>query len=177
MKKSTKFFVLGGLLCALDIICTRFFYFYTPGATDRISLQFLPNAVGGMLFGPLWGGIICVVGDVCGMLINSGGFTFTPLISLACLTRGLLYGIVLHNKSLTFLRCFIAVALVTIVVELGIMPVALSLLYGRGWLAILISKVIPRLITIPAYSLVLFAVARALKRSGLAILHQPVITK
>lgn len=162
-----RLIVIGGLLVSLDVVCTRFLSFYTPGAVDRISLQFLPNALAGMLLGPLWGAAVCILGDTVGMLINSGGFAFTPLITLACAMRGLIYGLVLYRKKIKLERCITAVAVVTVIVELGLMPVFLSVLYGRAWIAILAGKLITRLLSIPVYGFLLYFVARAMSRAGL----------
>ncbi len=166
-KNRVKLLAIGGLLCAMDIVCTRFLSFYTPGAVDRISLQFLPNALAGAVLGPIWGMIICALGDTVGMVINSGGFTFTPLITLACVSRGLIYGLILHNRTVSLSRCAVSVTLVTFIVELGMMPLFLSILYGRGWLVVLLGKLPVRILTIPAYSFVLYTVSRALTRAGI----------
>ena len=162
-KFSTRMIVSAALLIALDVVLARFLRFYTPGALDRISLQFLPNALAGAMFGPIGGALICVLGDVVGMLINSDGFSFMPLITLACAARGLIYGLVFYKRDVTFPRALIAVAIVTLVVELGMMPVFLSVLYGNAWWATLIGKLPWRIISIPAFAGVLAAVFRALK--------------
>jgi ECF transporter S component (folate family) len=161
--------VTGGLLIALDVVCTRFLSFYTPGYTDRISLQFVPNAFAGLVFGPLWAMMITVLGDTLGMLINSGGMTFTPLISIACAARGLIYGFMLYKRPISAARCVIAVSIVTVVVELGMMPLFLSILYGKAWVATLIAKLFTRIVTIPTYGIILFAVARGMQKSGLPV--------
>jgi ECF transporter S component (folate family) len=169
MRKNVRLLVTGGLLIALDVVCTRFLSFYTPGYVDRISLQFVPNAFAGMVFGPLWAMMITVLGDTVGMLINSGGMTFTPLITIACAARGFIYGLILYKKPVSLARCVVAVAAVTIVVELGMMPLFLSVLYGKAWFATLIAKLFTRIITIPTYGVVLFAVAKGMQRAGLPV--------
>lgn len=168
MNKNLRLIVTGGLLVALDVVCTRFLFFYTPGAVDRISLQFLPNALAGLLFGPVWGMAICVLGDTVGMIINSGGMSFMPLITMACGARGIIYGLILHRKPVSFMRSVIAVGAVTAIVELGLMPLFLSILYGRAWSAILIGKLFTRVLTIPAYGAVLYVVARSMSHAGIA---------
>jgi len=156
----------GGLLVAIDILCARFLYFYTPGNIARISMQFLPNALGGLLFGPIWGAAICVCGDVVGMLLNSGGLVFTPLISLVCAVRGGLYGLILHKHRVSYPRCLVAVALVIVIAELGMMPVALMLNYGSAWSVMFTGRLI-LLAVIPVYAAVMFAVGRGLERAGI----------
>ncbi|NLM61019.1 MAG: folate family ECF transporter S component [Clostridiales bacterium] len=172
MKRNVRMLATSGLLIALDIVCTRFLSFYTPGNVDRISLQFVPNALAGFIFGPYWAMVIAVAGDIAGMLINSGGMMFMPLITLACAARGLIYGLFLHKRTITVVRCVLAVAMVTAVVELGIMPLALSILYGKAWSAIVVAKLITRLITIPVYGFVLFSVIKAMQRAGIPNMFQ-----
>lgn len=163
----TRLLALSGLVIALDVVSARFLYFYTPGAVDRISMQFLANALAGAMFGPLWAVVCCVAADVLGMLLNSGGMTFVPLITLACAVRGLIYGLLLHRREPSALRSIVAVGVVTIVVELGMMPVFLSMLYGNGWWATLIAKIPVRLCTIPVYGLIVYSVSRALSAAKL----------
>lgn len=163
----TRLLALSGLIIALDIVSARFLYVYTPGAVDRISLQFLANATAGALFGPVWAAVCCVAADLLGMFINSGGLTFVPLITLACAARGLIYGAILYRRPPTVVRSIAAVGAVTLVVELGLMPLFLSTLYGNGWWATLIVKLPVRLCTIPVYGLIIYSVSRALSAAKL----------
>ena len=77
MKRNVRMLATSGLLIALDIVCTRFLSFYTPGNVDRIRPQFVPTAIAGFIFGPYWAMLITVLGDIVGMLIHSGGMVFT----------------------------------------------------------------------------------------------------
>jgi len=167
MKRNVNLMVTGGLLIALDVVCARFLSFYTPNYADRISPQFIPNALAGMFFGPLWGMMITVLGDTVGMLINSNGMTFMPLITMACGARGLIYGLMLHKKHLSAARCVAAVAVVTLIVELGMMPWFLSILYGNAWIVLFMAKLFTRIVTIPVYGFVLYAVTKGIQRAGL----------
>lgn len=166
MKRNIRALAIAGLLIALDIVSARFLCFYTPGQTDRISMQFAANGVAGALFGPVFGAVISALGDIVGVLINPAGMSFMPLITLACAARGLIYGLVLYRREVSLWRCLTAVALVTLVVELGLMPWFLSMLYERGYSVVLLSKLPWRLATIPVYGSVLFAVLRGLKSAG-----------
>ena len=159
--------VSAALLIALDVVFARFLRFYTPGALDRISFQFLPNALAGAMFGPFIGALICAAGDVVGMFLNADGMTFMPLITLACASRGFIYGLVLHRGELSLPKSLIAVSLVTVIVELGMMPYFLSILYGNGWWVTLIGKLPWRILSIPILSGVLTVVFRALRSAKL----------
>ena len=87
--RKTSSFTMATLLVGLDILFSRFLFVYTPGNIDRISLQFIPNAFAGFLFGPLYGALILAAGDVLGMLVNSVGLPYSPLFTFSALLRGL----------------------------------------------------------------------------------------
>ncbi len=151
------------LLVALDIVFTRFLSVMLPGGLDRLSLQFLPHALAGLLFGPLGAMAACVAGDLLGMTVNSAGLAFTPLLTLSAAVRGLLYGLLLYQKPLTLRRCLLACGLVTLVVDLGLNPVWMRFLYGQAYLVILLAKIPVRLVWAPVCGLVLFLAGRALQ--------------
>lgn len=166
MNKKIQYLAVGGLLVAVDILCARFLYFYTPGNIARISMQFLPNALSGLILGPIWGAVVCVCGDIVGMLLNSGGLVFTPLITMVCAVRGVLYGLVLHKRKVNILRCILATGLVIAIADLGMMPVALMINYASNWSLMFVGRLI-LLVAIPIYGGILFVVARALERAGI----------
>ncbi|MDL2274396.1 folate family ECF transporter S component [Oscillospiraceae bacterium OttesenSCG-928-G22] len=160
-------FVVAGLLLAADIVFSRFLSFYTPGFSDRIGLQFVPNGLSGLLLGPVWGFITCAAADVLGMMVfPSGGGGFMPLITLAAGLRGLLYGLVLYRKPLKLARTIVSVAVVTVLVELLVMPLVLSILFDNAFPVLFLAKLPVRLVTIPVYGLVLHTVAKATERAG-----------
>ncbi|NLD87585.1 MAG: folate family ECF transporter S component [Clostridiales bacterium] len=166
LKQNVRRLTTLGLLIALDVVLTRFFSYMLPGNLDRISLQFLPHSLGGMLFGPIYAAISCIAGDILGMLINSAGLSFSPLITLSAGIRGLIYGFILYKKPVTLLRCIVAACVVTAVVDLGLNPIWMKIMYGQGYLAILTAKIPVRLIYGPVAGLVMYPV---LKRTSEAI--------
>lgn len=65
MNKVNKI-VYMGLLIALKVILTRFLSIQTP--IVRIGFGFLPIAVAGIMFGPIFAGIAAIA-DILGMII------------------------------------------------------------------------------------------------------------
>lgn len=152
------------LLVAMDIVFTRFFSVMLPGNLDRLSLQFLPHAAAGLLFGPFYAAAACAAGDVLGMLVNSAGFAFNPLLTLSAGVRGALYGMLLYKKPVTLWRTLLAVGVVTLVVDLGLNPVWMVFIYNQGYLGILAAKIPVRLIWAPISGVIMYLVFRALDR-------------
>jgi len=163
MIKKVRILTTISLLIALDVVFTRFFSYMLPGNLDRLSLQYIPHALGGMLFGPLYAAIACVVGDILGMLINSAGFAFTPMFTASAAVRGLLYGLLLHKKPVTLGRCILSVSVVTLIVDLGLNPIWMNILYEQAYLPILLAKIPVRIIFAPAAGALMYPL---LKRLG-----------
>ena len=79
----------AALLVAMDIVLAR--YLAIPLGYERLSLQFLPDGMAGILLGPVFGGMVTLGADLLGMLIQSGGLSINPLISVAAILRGVGY--------------------------------------------------------------------------------------
>jgi len=167
MSKTTRALTVGALLIAIDIICARFLFFYTPGNIDRISPQFIPNALAGAFFGPLWATLVCAAGDLLGMFTNPAGLMFNPFFTLSAAIRGLIYGFILGRRAPSVLRCVVAIAIVTAIVDLTLNSIWLALMYDHAFLVTLWAKVPIRLVTIPVYGGALFAVQKSLSTAGL----------
>ncbi len=95
-RMSVRTVVLLGLLTALTIVCERFLVWQTP--ISRISLAFLPKAICGAMLGPIYSALICGVSDIVGFISVPQPGPFNPIITLASVLRGLIYGFLLYKK-------------------------------------------------------------------------------
>lgn len=166
-KLTTKMLVFAGLLIALEILLTRFIQIYLPifdESRDRISLGFLPVAVGGTLFGPVGGGIIAAVADIIRAIIFPQGGAINPLYTVVAALRGILYGAFLY-KSTSWLRVFIVTTLILVGVNLGLHSAITAFSYGGTFWARLITKLIPALSNYILQLAILIPVLPKLERS------------
>ncbi|MBE7024725.1 MAG: folate family ECF transporter S component [Ruminococcaceae bacterium] len=166
-KLSTKTLVFAGLLIALEIVLTRFVQIYLPifaESRDRISLGFLPVAVGGTLFGPVGGGIIAAVSDIVRALIFPQGGAINPLFTVTAALRGVLYGAFLY-KSATWTRVLLVSTVILLAVNLGLNSAFTAFSYGGTFWARLITKLIPALSNYILQLFVLIPVLPKLERS------------
>ena len=87
--------ILCGLFIAMQVVLKRL------TAVDlgfvRINFEFLPIALGGAVFGPLWNGLVCVAADIISFLIVPGQGAFMPGFTLSALLKGLAYGFFLRS--------------------------------------------------------------------------------
>ena len=93
--------VLLGLLTAISLVLSRLCVIYlTPSV--KINFGNIPLLLGGLLFGPVAGGVIAAAADILGAAFLSGLGWYPPLTVGACLmgvVPGLLRRIAVSNPS------------------------------------------------------------------------------
>ena len=132
-KSNTKRLVVLAFLIALEIILTRFCSIQTP--IVRIGFGFLPVAMMGILYGPLWAGIGYAAGDVLGMLIFPSAAYF-PGFTLTAFLTGMIFGFFLKGKEITWK---------------SVLPARLSILMGDGYLALLPARILKCVLMLPIH--------------------------
>ena len=151
-KFDVKKLIQISLLIAIEVILTRFCSIQTP--IVRIGFGFLPIAMIAMMYGPLSAGISYVVGDILGMLLFPSGAYF-PGFTLTAFLTGLTYGVFLYNKPATWSRIIGAAMTVCLIINLGLDTYWLSIIMGKGYLALLPTRIIKTVIMIPVHTLII----------------------
>ena len=145
-KASTARLVTLGLLLAMEIILTRFLSINTP--ILRLGFGFLPIAIAGILYGPLWAGLTYALGDIIGAHLFPTG-AFFPGFTLTAFLTGLVFGLILHGHEVTWKRSLVAAAIVVLVMDLLLNTYWLSILMGKGFLALLPTRIMKVAFGIP----------------------------
>ncbi|WP_027399916.1 folate family ECF transporter S component [Anaerovorax odorimutans] len=151
-KQNTSKIVITAFLMAMEIVLTRFLSLALP--TLRLSFGFLPISIIGILYGPLWSGIAYALGDIIGMMILPTGPYF-PGFTLTAFLTGAVYGLILHNKPISWKRVFIAVAIVCIILNLCLDTLWLYILMNKGLFAILPTRLLKCFIMIPLQTVII----------------------
>ena len=112
-------------LVAIEVVLERFCSFNTP--LLRIGVGFVPLAVCGMLYGPVWAGAAGGLGDVLGTFLSPYGFY--PPITVTAILAGVSFGLFLHRKTLRFFPHILGCTLVNCI--------GLSLFLQSFWLCLL----------------------------------------
>ncbi len=162
--KNVRTLTLAALITAIGIITTSL---KIPISTIlEIRISSLPLAVAGYLFGPGIAAVIGIISDIGGFLIwPTGpyfpGFTFSAAIS------GIIFGTLLHKKDGSFpgiSRVILAVVINTVLVNLLLHSLWLTLLYGKGgFVAVMSARLIKELVMIPIYIILIIAVIKPLE--------------
>ena len=147
------------LLIALSVVVNQFTIIIST--TFELSLSFLPEAVAGMLFGPVVTGVGCIAADLIkfAMLPNGGfsiAFTFTEFLT------GFIFGCVFYRKRITAARAFAAQLIITLVINLCLTPLILSVMYGSPFWPSMPPRIIRNVFFIlPIYTFLMYVVCKA----------------
>ena len=151
-KFDVKKLIQISLLIAIEVILTRFCSIQTP--IVRIGFGFLPIAIIAMMYGPLSAGIAYAIGDLLGVTLFPAG-SFFPGFTLTAFLTGITYGVFLYNKPKTWSRIVGAVLTVCLVLNLGLDTYWLSILMGKGYLALLPMRIMKAALMIPVQTLII----------------------
>lgn len=143
---TTPVLVKASLLAGLSIIFTRVFSFMIPLAglpALRIGFGGLPIMISGILFGPLVGGVVGLVADLIGFLLNPMGGTYFPGFTISAALTGIIPGLIYKwiprtHKNLNYNLInaasiiMFAIGVVTIMVQRDVLTVENSILLYNG---------------------------------------------
>lgn len=145
-RSNTQRLVVLAFFIALEVILTRFCSINTDFI--RIGFGFLPVAMVGVMFGPLWAGIAYAIGDVLGMIIFPSG-QFFPGFTLSAFLVGITYGLFLYKKNPSFKTIILPVLIVCMGVNLFLDTFWLSILYGQAYLVLFPLRIIKCAVMVP----------------------------
>ncbi|MBR3787277.1 MAG: folate family ECF transporter S component [Firmicutes bacterium] len=148
-RSATTRLVIMAFLIALEIILTRFCSINTP--ILRIGFGFLPVAMMGIMYGPIWAAVGYAVGDILGMLIFPSGIFFPGFTATAMLT-GLVFGLFLHNKEkITWKTVLPASLIIILVLNLCLDTLWLSIMFGDAFIALLPTRIFKCVVMLPIH--------------------------
>ena len=147
-KSATSRLVIMAFLIAMEIILTRFCSINTP--ILRIGFGFLPVAMMGIMFGPVWAAAGYAIGDLLGMLIFPSSAYF-PGFTLTAFLTGLVFGLFLHNREITWKRVLPASLIIILGCNLILDTLWLSILMGDGFIAMLPTRIFKCAVMLPIH--------------------------
>ena len=88
--------VMCAAMTAMSIVLCRFLGFSPANSAFRIEIGFLPIAIVGMLYGPVWAGAAYGASDLIGAAVTTG---INPFITLCKILFGTLMGFAFKGKK------------------------------------------------------------------------------
>lgn len=153
--------VISGLLIAIATLLS----FTNLPINNFLQIRFtsIPFAVAGFILGPAYAGVIGGIADVLGHFSRPTG-PFFPGFTLSNIVTGIIFGLMLYKKKPVVWRVLIATILNAVIVGLLLNTLWLSMLYGKGFLPLISTRIVKELIMIPIntamYMVVLTAISK-----------------
>ena len=168
-KPNTKKIATMALMIAIEIILTRFLSIQTP--IVRISFGFIPIAMIAMIYGPIYAGLGAAIADLIGVMLFPTGVFFPGFTATAFLS-GFAYGIFLYNRPKSLVCVCVATMIVTVGLQLGLDTLWVQILTGKGYIALLPTRILRTLIMTPVQIICIRLFAN--KRLNLRIGGKPI---
>lgn len=162
--KSIGNITIGGMFMALSVILGLFTI--EAGPYLKIGFGSIVNAFCYFIFGPVFGGVYGGVLDILKFIVKPTG-AFFPGFTFNAILGGVIYGTVLYKRPMTFRRCLLAEFLVALFVNVILNTYFLSILYGKGFIALLPARVIKNAVKWPVDSAILWFLGSRLEKIGL----------
>lgn len=157
-KIATRELVFMALLISLNIVLTRIASIrISMGGVEGIRIGFggFPVILGGIMFGPVAGGIVGAMGDVLGYYINPMG-PYMPHFTLTAALTGMIPALVLgpvKRQVPNFWQLLLAIGIGQTISSVILVPYFLQLLFKIPMVATLPAKILGQAIHVPVYAL------------------------
>jgi riboflavin transporter len=165
----TRSLTLAAMLIALNVALSSVRVQITPEL--RLSLGFITQAASGMLLGPVCAMLTGAASDILSHICFPTGAYF-PGYTLTAVVGGLIYGVFLFERPRpNYLRALLVKGVMSLVCNIGLNTLWISLTGGQAMLALLPARLIKNLCLLPIEALLIYMTAAALtvalRRSGL----------
>ncbi len=158
--KKTRSLALAAVFAALGTALAGLFIPLPVLGTQRVYFHFLVYALGAMLYGPLMGAAVGVVGDLAGVIFfPSGAYFFGYTVTAA--VCGFLYGLFFYRARLSIARIALCKLTVNLLANTALNSLWSVILAGSGYFILFFARLPKNLILLPLEVLLLCVVCRA----------------
>ena len=138
----------------------------------KIGLGALPNEMVDYLFGPVVGALFGGGMDLIKFMLKPDG-GFMPGYTFSAMLAAFIYGMLLYKKPLSLPRMMVAKFIVAIICNIILGTYWLTLINGKGFLAILPGRIVKNLIQAPVDAVIFYLVAKTLDQAKVFKLIKP----
>ena len=131
----------------------------------KIGFSTIANQFVYYLFGPVAGGLFCGALDILKYIIRPTG-AFFPGFTISAMVGGVLYGCFLYKRPISFWRVLAAELTVSIICNMLLGTLWLSMLYGKAFMALLPMRVFKNIMMWPVNSILFYTIGKTLEASG-----------
>lgn len=166
IKHNTRMLVHLSILLAIEIVLSRFFSISTP--IVKIGFAFVPLAICGILYGPIWAGAVGGLADLLGANLFSAGMYF-PGFTLSSVLSGVVYGMFLHKRHCSLTNIAVLVFIQRFVIGLCLSTYWLTFLTDVPFTVLFTTRILQAIILVPLQIVVLRAITEKISTSVLSI--------
>ncbi len=135
------------------------------GITDILKFfSFIANEMTALLFGPVVGGIMGGITDILKFIVKPTGAYFFGF-TLNAILGGVIYGAILYHQPISLKRILVSKIIVAIFVNLLLGTYWLTMLYGKGFIALLPARALKQVCSVPIESIIFFVFAETLSKA------------
>ncbi len=163
MQGKSQRITFASMFIAMSVVLTRFASIRLAiGGVEGVRIGFgtFPIILGGMLFGPSWGGAIGALADVIGFSLSPGGPYF-PHFTLTSALYGVIPGIL---ALLPFRKRTVQILWSVLLPQVGIgcflTPYFLHTLFDMPWKVLLIPRLVSTPLNVAFYTFLLLGLSR-----------------
>lgn len=132
----------------------------------KIGFSTVANQFVYFMFGPVVGGIYGGVLDLLKFIAKPTG-AFFPGFTFNAILAGVIYGSILYKRPLSFKRVLAAHLIVVLVCNVYLNTLWLSMMSGKGMLALLPVRVLKNTIMWPIDSIIFYGIAKQMEHVGI----------
>ena len=148
---------------ALSVVLGYYSFKITPNL--KIGFGSIPNMLVDYLFGPVVGSLFGGGMDIIKFMLKPDG-GFMPGFTFNAMLAAFIYGLFLYKKPLSLKRMLAAKLVVAVLCNILLGTLWLSMINGKGYLALLPARAVKNLIQWPVDSLIFVLVAKTLAQAG-----------
>ena len=131
----------------------------------KIGFSTIANQFVYYLFGPVAGGLFGGALDILKYIIRPTG-AFFPGFTISAMVGGVLYGCFLYKRPISFWRVLAAELTVSIICNMLLGTLWLSMLSGTAVIALLPTRVFKNIMMWPVTSILFYTIGKTLEASG-----------
>lgn len=162
--KNVRTLTTAAMFMAISVVLG--YFTIEAGPYLKIGFSTVANQFVYFMFGPVVGGIYGGVLDLLKFIAKPTG-AFFPGFTFNAILAGVIYGSILYKRPLSFKRVLAAHLIVVLVCNVYLNTLWLSMMSGKGMLALLPVRVLKNTIMWPIDSIIFYGIAKQMEHVGI----------
>lgn len=161
--KNVKTLTTAAMFLAIAVVLG--YFTIEAGPYLKIGFGSVANQFVYFMFGPVVGGFYGGVLDLIKYIVKPTG-AFFPGFTFNAILAGIIYGTFLYHRPLTFKRTLFVHLVVILICNVFLNTLWLSMMSGKGMLALIPIRILKNLIMWPIDTLIFYAIAKKMESAG-----------